>query len=103
MNKYRLTLRFVLEKFDEVEVELDSLDAMNRFLSDNCMLAMCLGFKTEKSSRFNETAVVGALVVECKSEQGNYSYAFNSYKELTFFLSDHLECAQHLGGKEVKK
>lgn len=103
MTRYRLTLRFVLEKFDEVEVELNSLDAMNRFLSDNCMLALCLGFKTEKLSHFNESAVVGALVVECKSERGMYSYAFNSYKELSLFLFDHPECAHYLGGKQVKK
>lgn len=103
MVSYRLTLRFVLEKFDEVEVELSSLEAMNRFLSDNRMLAVCLGYCIANTSESVSNSVIGALVVERKSGDGLFSYAFHSYNELSLFLSDNPECAHYLSGKQIQR
>jgi len=87
----------MIKNFDEVEAEIPTFEALNRFLEDNLMLASLFQFKANYQSSLAETSLFGALIIECYDRNEIFRYAFPTYRELCDFLSDHQECAEAIG------
>jgi hypothetical protein len=97
MKKYRVALKFMIKSFDEVEAEIPTFEALNRFMEDNLMLASLFQYKTGNKINVAESSLFGALIIECYDRNEIFRYAFPTYRELCDFLSDHQECAEAIG------